>query len=530
MSQWRPETLALHDPLTGLPNRLLLQEFLAGALGAARNGQGAVTVLMLDIDNFTKVNERYGFGIGDQLLVEIADRLRQCVRDHDLLARVGADEFMLVAPGLEDRATVERLCTRLQSAICAPFVVETDQATASHGSTALYPQATLGVALSPKDAEEAEPLLECARLALEQARLVGPGVSSFFSTRKDVMPAPRSLDGDLRRAILHDQFVLVFQPRWITQTRDIVGVEALIRWDHPELGRLNPDDFVPLAEKNGLIIPMGEWALREACTSIARLPDLHVSVNVSAVQFRNGGLAELVETVLEETGLPAQRLELEITETVLIENFDKARQVMEQLKALGVRIAMDDFGSGYSSLGYLRSFPFDTLKIDRRFIDDLDRGAGGLAIIQAILGLGKALGMHMVAEGVETETQLAHLVAAECDEVQGFFLGSPHVHHGTGRPHRPAGHAKRKRQYTKPRLKSSHRNKKRPAQWRGPGLCQRLSRQSLSVFGKARQPDQAFSQGAVRSSPISASASTRGRTTAISSFRTRTSGTRPRVL
>lgn len=425
MSQWRPEALALHDPLTGLPNRLLLQEFLAGALGAARNGQGAVTVMMLDIDNFTKVNERYGFGTGDRLLVEIADRLRQCVRDHDLLARVGADEFMLVAPGLEDRATVQRLCSRLQSAICNPFVVEGELSHAGHGQTTLYPQATLGVALSPRDAEDAEALLECANHALEQARQVGPGVSCFYSTRNDIIHAQRSLDGDLRRAILHDQFVLVFQPRWVTQTREIAGVEALIRWDHPDLGRLGPDDFVPLAEKNGLIIPMGEWALREACIAITRLPDLHVSVNVSAVQFRNADLAGLVETVLAETGLPAHRLELEITETVLIENFDKARQVMERLKELGVRIAMDDFGSGYSSLGYLRSFPFDTLKIDRRFIDDLDRGPSGLSIIQAILGLGKALGMHMVAEGVETETQLAHLVTAECDEVQGFFLGQP---------------------------------------------------------------------------------------------------------
>lgn len=425
MSQWRPEALALHDHLTGLPNRLLLQEFLAGALGAARNGKTAVTVLMLDIDNFTRVNERYGFSTGDRLLVEMADRLRQCIRDHDLLARVGADEFVLVAPGLEDLATIQRLCSRLQSTICAPFAVDCDGVDGSSGQTILYPQTTIGVALFPRDAEDVEVMLECASQALEQARQIGPGVSRFYSAHNDAMPTQRSLDGDLRRAILHDQFALMFQPRWVTQTRKIAAVEALIRWDHPELGRLNPDDFIPLAEKNGLIIPMGEWALREACAAIAHLPGLHVSVNVSAVQFRNADLARLVETVLAETGLPPHRLELEITETVLIENFDKARQVMEQLKAIGVRIAMDDFGSGYSSLGYLRSFPFDTLKIDRRFVDDLDRGASGLSIIQAILGLGRALGMHMVAEGVETETQLAHLATTECDEVQGFYLGQP---------------------------------------------------------------------------------------------------------
>ena len=425
MSQWRPEALALHDPLTGLPNRLLLQEFLAGALGAARNGKGAVTVVMLDIDNFTKVNEKYGFSTGDRLLVEISHRLRQYVRDHDLLARVGADEFMLVAPGLEGNETVQRLCSRLQSSICTPFVVEADPGNAGLGQITLYPQATLGIALSPGDGEDVDVLLECASRALQQARQAGPGTLCFYSARNDAMHAERHLDGDLRRAILHEQFMLMFQPRWVTRTREIAGVEALIRWDHPELGRLNPDEFVPLAEKNGLIIPMGEWALREACTAIARIPGLHVSVNVSAMQFRNTDLAGLVETILAETGLPAQRLELEITETVLIENFDKARLVMERLKEMGVRIAMDDFGSGYSSLGYLRSFPFDTLKIDRRFIDDIDRGTNGLSIIQAILGLGKALGMHMVAEGVETETQLAHLATAECDEVQGFFLGQP---------------------------------------------------------------------------------------------------------
>ncbi|MGR7995000.1 MULTISPECIES: putative bifunctional diguanylate cyclase/phosphodiesterase [unclassified Xanthobacter] len=414
---WRSEYLALHDPLTNLPNRLLMLEFLAGALGAARDGARTVAVLSVDLDNFRQLNDQYGFSCGDQVLVEMARRLRRCVRDNDLVARVGADEFILIATGLNDAQTAERLCRRLQAAVSTPMAL---------AATTVYPQATLGIALAPLDGDEADALLHRADLALERAKSIGPGVFCFFTAEmNEAAQGKRSLEGDLRRAIVSDQFVLLYQPRWSTDTLRILGVEALIRWDHPQLGRLVPDEFVPLAEQSGLVIPIGEWVLRKACDTIARLPDLNVSVNVSVVQFRGPELVTTVESVLRAAELPAHRLELEITESVLIENTDNALDILMKLKDLGVRLSMDDFGTGYSSLGYLRSFPFDALKIDRRFVGDLDQSKGALAIVQAILGLGRALGMQVVAEGVETESQLACLKADRCDEVQGFYLGRP---------------------------------------------------------------------------------------------------------
>lgn len=414
---WRSEYLALHDPLTNLPNRLLMLEFLAGTLGATRDGERTVAVVSLDLDNFKRLNDQHGFATGDQVLVEMARRLRRCVRDNDLVARVGADEFVLIATGLTDAKTAERLCRRLQAAVSAPVVLAT---------ATVYPQATLGIALAPHDGDDPEVLLHRASLALDRAKGMGPEVFCFFTPEmNEEMEGKKSLEGDLRRAIVSDQFVLLFQPRWSTDTLRILGVEALIRWDHPQLGRLVPDEFVPLAEQSGLVIPIGEWVLRKACDTIARLPHLNVSVNVSVVQFRGAELVSTVQSVLKATDLPAHRLELEITESVLIENTDKALDILVQLKDLGVRLSMDDFGTGYSSLGYLRSFPFDALKIDRRFVGDLDQSKGALAIVQAILGLGRALGMQVVAEGVETESQLACLKADHCDEVQGFYLGRP---------------------------------------------------------------------------------------------------------
>ncbi|MEP9350120.1 bifunctional diguanylate cyclase/phosphodiesterase [Xanthobacter sp. KR7-225] len=414
---WRSEYLALHDPLTNLPNRLLMMEFLSGALGSARDGDRTVAVLAIDLDNFRSINESYGLNAGDAILSETARRLRRCVRDNDLVARTGPDEFVLIATGVAGLKTVEGLCRRLQDAITVPVSL-------SEGTS--YPQVAIGISLAPLDGLDAEELVRSAERALERAKLDGPGVWRFFSAdMNDEAGGMRSLEGDLRRAITSDQFVLLFQPRWNTKTLEILGVEALIRWDHPQLGRLAPDEFVPLAEKSGLVVPLGEWVLRKACDTISRLPQLNVSVNVSVVQFRGGELVGTVESVLKASDLPAHRLELEITESVLIENTDKALDILIRLKGLGVRLSMDDFGTGYSSLGYLRTFPFDALKIDRRFVGDLDESRGALAIVQAIVGLGRALGMQVVAEGVETQSQLECLRKDECDEVQGFFLGRP---------------------------------------------------------------------------------------------------------
>ncbi|MFS8036197.1 putative bifunctional diguanylate cyclase/phosphodiesterase [Xanthobacter sp. AM11] len=415
---WKSEYLALHDPVTSLPNRVLMMEFLAGALSSPREGQRALAVFALDIDNFKHINETFGLTAGDLVLAEAARRIRRCIRDNDLVARVGADEFVVVATGLTGARSVEGLFRRLQTALGVPFTLP--------GGGVAYPTADIGITLAPQDAEEADALLHCAELALARARSEGPGACCFFAAdMNDELAGRRTLEGDLRRAITANEFVLLFQPRCDAKTLQLLGVEALIRWDHPQLGRLVPDEFVPLAEKSGLVVPLGEWVLRKACDTISRLPELNVSVNVSVVQFRGGELVTTVESVLKATDLPAHRLELEITESVLIENTDKALDILERLKGLGVRLSMDDFGTGYSSLGYLRTFPFDALKIDRRFVGDLDQSKGALAIVQAILGLGRALGMQVVAEGVETESQLQCLKADACDEVQGFYLGRP---------------------------------------------------------------------------------------------------------
>ncbi|MFG1345088.1 bifunctional diguanylate cyclase/phosphodiesterase [Xanthobacter autotrophicus DSM 431] len=415
---WKSEYLALHDPVTSLPNRLLMMEFLAGALSSPQAGQRSLAVFALDIDNFRHLNETFGLAAGDLILAETARRIRRCVRDNDLVSRVGADEFVVVATGLAGAKAVEGLYTRLQAALSVPVTLPS-------GAVA-YPQADIGIALSPLDASEAGALVQCADLALMRAKDDGPGACCFFSSdMNEELTGRRSLEGDLRRAITADEFVLLFQPRCDAKTLELLGVEALIRWDHPQLGRLVPDDFVPIAEKSGLVIPLGEWVLRKACDTISRLPDLNVSVNVSVVQFRGGELVGTVESVLKTTALPPSRLELEITESVLIENTEKALDVLGRLKSLGVRLSMDDFGTGYSSLGYLRTFPFDALKIDRRFVGDLDHSKGALAIVQAILGLGRALGLQVVAEGVETQSQLDYLKADSCDEVQGFYLGRP---------------------------------------------------------------------------------------------------------
>ncbi|MDI4664470.1 EAL domain-containing protein [Xanthobacter autotrophicus] len=415
---WKPEHLALHDPVTSLPNRLLMIEFLAGALGSPQEARRTLAVFCLAVDNFSHIKELFGQAAADLILAETARRIRRCVRDRDLVARVEDDMFVVVAAGVGDAKAVDGLARRLQAALNAPIDLPS--------GTAAYPQANMGIALAPLDAEDADGLVRCAELALEQAREQGPGSSSYFAAEmNDEMQGRRSLESDLRRAIIADEFVLLFQPRCDARTLKLRGVEALIRWDHPQLGLLTPDEFVPIAEKSGLVIPIGEWVLRKACDTISRLPGLNVSVNVSVVQFRSGGLVDTVEAALKASGVSPERLELEITESVLIENTENALDILMSLKKLGVRLSMDDFGTGYSSLGYLRTFPFDALKIDRRFVGDLDQSKDALAIVQAILGLGRALGMQVVAEGVETKSQLDILRADSCDEVQGYFLGRP---------------------------------------------------------------------------------------------------------
>ncbi|WP_084540172.1 bifunctional diguanylate cyclase/phosphodiesterase [Azorhizobium doebereinerae] len=413
------EHLALYDPLTSLPNRALLMEFLAGALSGASEGKRMVATLRISLMNFKQVTDGYGLPAGDDLLVETAQRLRQNIHDNDLVARLGAEEFALVASAPSSVAAIEAMCARLRDAVTAPFTL----AEAAH----VHVGCAIGVALAPADAAEPERLLRCAELAMQHAQTEDPsGIAFFTADMNEQVRTKRTLEHDLRRTVGSEDFVLLYQPRYDTATLEVVAVEALVRWLHPRFGLLSPDQFIPLAETTGLIVPLGEWALRRACATIAKWPDLSVSVNVSPVQFHQGDqLVSAIESALKDSGLPPWRLELELTENVLIANTEKALEVLQKIKKLGVQLAMDDFGTGYSSLNYLRNFPFDRIKIDRRFVGDLDQSRDAQGIVEAILGLGRALGLAVTAEGVETAAQYAWLRNGRCDEVQGFHFARP---------------------------------------------------------------------------------------------------------
>ncbi len=413
------EHLALYDPLTSLPNRTLLMEFLAGALSGAREGKRTVALLRIDLVNFKVVNERFGLPAGDVVLTEAAQRLRQTMHDNDLVARLGADDFALVVSAPGSVAVLKTLCAALQQALAKPFhLPEGDEA---------HVTCAIGVALAPMDTLDPEGLVRCAELALQHSKAEEPAGCHFFTAdMNEQVLAKRSLEHDLRRTVGSEDFVLLYQPRFNAATLEMVSVEALVRWLHPRFGLLSPDQFIPLAESTGLIVQLGEWALRKACATIAKWPDLSVSVNVSPVQFHQGAqLLQAIESALQDSGLPAHRLELELTENVLLENTEKALDVLLQIKELGVGLAMDDFGTGYSSLSYLRHFPFDRIKIDRRFVGDLDQSRDAQGIVEAILGLGRALGLSVTAEGVETAAQFAWLRKGGCDEVQGFHFARP---------------------------------------------------------------------------------------------------------
>jgi predicted signal transduction protein with EAL and GGDEF domain len=348
-------------------------------------------------------------------LAEVARRLRSVVSDRDIVARVGGDEFVIAVADLAEHDTVA-LCKRLLAAVIAPMTWEGAQ---------IYVGLSMGVAMAPTDATSTHELIRRADLALYQAKNDGRGTFRFFAQdMNERVIHRRSLEMDLRRGIMDGEFVLHYQPRYDTRAMTLLSVEALVRWNHPQRGTVSPAEFIPLAEETGLIVPLGEWILRTACSTIVRFEDIGVSVNVSSAQFR-GELAATVARVLSETSLAPHRLELELTESVLLEDTQKALLTLAQLKALGVRLTMDDFGTGYSSLGYLRNFPFDGLKIDQQFIADLSGTGDARAIVQAIVALGKALGMTVTAEGVETAEQLLLLRHDACEEVQGFYMSRP---------------------------------------------------------------------------------------------------------
>lgn len=412
----RIEYLAHHDTLTGLPNRVAFKEKLAETLDhAAAEGQ-KFSLLCVDLDRFKEINDIFGHATGDGLLQEVSRRLQR-VADGAFLARLGGDEFSLIDTNNFEPSSAADLADRLLNTVQDEIEVDGHQ---------LRIGLSVGVAIFPQDGDDAMSLVGNADAALYRAKADGRTTVRFFEPDMDKrLRERRALQHDLRSALERGELMLHYQPQ-ARITGEVVGFEALIRWDHPTRGRVPPNVFIPLAEENGLIIPIGEWVLREACREAAtwRTPML-VSVNLSPIQFRHGDLAASMHSILFETGLPAARLQLEVTEGVLIADFQRAVSVLRRLKALGVNIAMDDFGTGYSSLSYLQAFPFDEIKIDQAFISNLQRNAQSATIVRAVIGLAKGLGLPVVAEGVETKEQLAFLTQELCDKVQGFFIGRP---------------------------------------------------------------------------------------------------------
>lgn len=409
--------LAAHDPLTGLANRARFREQMQNMLAHAERGLG-FALLALDLDRFKEVNDTLGHGAGDELLKQVADRLRQTVRDTDMVVRIGGDEFAVLQFPLERPEDAGTLASRLVEALGEPFDLA-----GQHASIGV----SVGIALAPGDASEAAELLQKSDLALYRAKQDGRGTYRFFEAGMDaVQQGRRRIQSELRAAVTNGEFELYYQPILNLESERISCFEALIRWNHPTLGIVKPDDFISVAEDTGIIQPIGEWVLREACREAATWPEhVMVAVNISPAQIKNPNFASLVISAIAAAGLAPNRLELEVTESVLLKDTDAVISCLHLLRDMGVRVAMDDFGTGYSSLSYLRMFPFDRIKIDRSFVADLTGNGDSLAIVHAAVELSGRLGMMCTAEGVECPEQLAILQSEGCTHIQGYHLSRP---------------------------------------------------------------------------------------------------------
>ncbi|MDQ2869313.1 MAG: EAL domain-containing protein, partial [Acidobacteriota bacterium] len=414
--------LAFHDALTGLPNRLLFQDRLRMAVLNAQRSEDRLATLFLDLDRFKVINDSLGHSIGDELLRRVAERLGSCVREGDTVARLGGDEFTVLVPGMADDEQAAKIARKILGVIRLPFVIDGRE---------LFLTTSIGVAIYPADGENAETLVRNADTAMYRAKEQGRDNFQLYTAAMNSRALERlSLESRLRQAIQHEELVLQYQPLVDLETNQIRGAEALIRWEHPEMGLLAPGEFIPLAEVSGLIVPIGEWVLRAACAQVREwqrlgYPQLSVAVNLSARQFQQADLVSQVKAALDAADLAPEFLDLEITESNAMQNAEISISTLWDLKNLGVQLSMDDFGTGYSSLNYLKRFPIDRLKIDQSFVRDVTTDPDDAAIASAIIAMAHSLELTVVAEGVETEPQLAFLRAHHCDEMQGYLVSRP---------------------------------------------------------------------------------------------------------
>jgi diguanylate cyclase (GGDEF)-like protein len=413
---------ALHDSLTNLPGRALFEDRLSQALASLRTETGAVAVVFVGLDRFKLINDCRGHACGDQVLLAVGQRLTASLQPRDTVARIGGDEFALLLTDAGNAADVAAIADRVRRELAAPFLIMGQE---------LRLTASVGASVYPDHGRDGSTLMVCADLALDHAKKIGRDNCALFTpTMNGIVNARAEMERCLRHSLEHGEFTLHYQPKIAIGSGNIVGVEALVRWQHPVLGLVPPNDFIPLAEELGLIVPLGAWVLHEACAQnrawqVAGLPKLKMGVNLSAAQFRRGNLPETVAAILAQTGLDADCLELELTESMLMHDADGATLVLERLCAMGVWLSIDDFGTGYSSLSYLKRFHLDTLKIDRSFVRDLSVDVDDAAIVRSIIVLAHSLRLNVIAEGVETADQLEFLRTLGCDEFQGYYASRP---------------------------------------------------------------------------------------------------------
>jgi len=422
VAEERVQYLAYYDALTGLPNRTLLQDRLTKALADGRRQRYKIALLFLDLDRFKDINDSLGHSIGDLFLQEVAERLKRFAREQDTAARLGGDEFLIMLTHIGDVSDAAVAAERLMDAMNAEFVIE---------GHSLNVSCSIGISIFPEHGADCEPLIKNADAAMYSAKADGRDNFRFFTEDMNAQAVERlTLESSLRSALAKEQLFLMYQPQMDIATGRIIGLEALLRWQHPELGLVPPDRFIRIAENSGLIVPIGEWVLRIACSQARKwqdegIPAVSVAVNVSAVQFRQEGFGEVIRKVLHETGLAPQYLELELTESLLLANADVTLSVLKELKSMGVTLAIDDFGTGYSSFSYLKKFPVSKLKIDRSFVRDVATNPDDAAITTAIISMAKGLNLKVIAEGVEDEAQMSFLRAHQCDEIQGYYFSKP---------------------------------------------------------------------------------------------------------